>query len=368
VADFQGASFEGEANFGAVHIESQAVFKGAIFKQKASFYDGQLEADAFFDSATSEDEAHGTSFEGEANFMAVHIGGAAEFTGATFKQEASFYGAQIQDSASFDSASFEGEADFAGIRIVTGDLLLRETRFNKRVRLTNASFRTIFVAPAVSESLQTSFGPEAHLDWRGCTYDRIHPVSAWRKLMCLQEPYSREPFTQLEQWLRRAGHEDEAAEVYYACRLRELQQKKKWRPAWITDMLLRYLRYLTGFGVRVSWLLWYIIPILVAGTIIFSLDGTLEPQQPTSPMAVASLISEPKTLQGISPARYINAALMSLGLFLPIADIPTVGEWQVSSGIKWGVPWLTLWATFMIVTGWILVPIGIAGLTGHLKR
>jgi hypothetical protein len=70
----------------------------------------------------------------------------------------------------------------------------------------------------------------------------------------------------------------------------------------------------------------------------------------------------------MSSARYINAFLMSLGLFLPIADIPTVGAWQVSSGTKWGVPWLTLWVTFMIVTGWILVPIGIAGLTGLLKR
>jgi uncharacterized protein YjbI with pentapeptide repeats len=303
VADFQGASFEGEANFGAVHIESQAVFKGAIFKQKASFYDGQLEADAFFDSATSEDEAQGASFEGEANFTAVHIGGIADFTGATFKQEASFSGAQIQDSAVFNSASFLGEADFTGVRIVIGDLLLRETSFTKRVRLINASFRTIFVAPSGSEHLQTSFGQEAQLDLRGCTYDRIHPVSAWRKLMCLQQPYSREPFTQLEQWLRRAGHDDEAAEVYYARRLRELQQKKKWRPAWITDMLLRYL---TGFGVRVSWLSWYIISILVAGTIIFSLDGVLEPIHPTSLIPVASSVSEAETLRGMSPTRYIT--------------------------------------------------------------
>jgi hypothetical protein len=183
--------------------------------------------------------------------------------------------------------------------------------------------------------------------------------------MSLQQPYYRDPFNYLEQSLRRAGNDGEAAEVYYERRLRELHQKKKWHPAWTTDMLLRYL---TGFGVRVSWLLWYIIPILVAGTIIFSLDGALEPKQPTSPLAVVSLVSEEETLWGMSPARYINAFLISLDLFLPIADIPTVGEWQVSSGIVWGVPWLTLWATFMIVTGWILVPIGIAGLTGQLKR
>jgi hypothetical protein len=67
-------------------------------------------------------------------------------------------------------------------------------------------------------------------------------------------------------------------------------------------------------------------------------------------------------------AWYINSFLMSLDLFLPIANIPTVGEWQVSTGTTWGVPWLTLWETFMTVTGWILVPIGIAGLTGQLKR
>jgi hypothetical protein len=45
-----------------------------------------------------------------------------------------------------------------------------------------------------------------------------------------------------------------------------------------------------------------------------------------------------------------------------------IGEWQVSSRTVWGVPWLTLWQTLMIVSGWILVPIGIAGLTGQLKR
>jgi hypothetical protein len=138
-------------------------------------------------------------------------------------------------------------------------------------------------------------------------------------------------------------------------------RRKKWRPAWIIDMLLRYL---TGFGVRVRWLLWYIIPILVAGKIIFSLGGTLEPQQPTSSIAVASLVSEPERLQGMSAARYINAALISLDLFLPITDIPTVGEWQASRGVLW----LFLVEVFMIVIGWILVPIGIAGLTGQLKR
>jgi hypothetical protein len=183
--------------------------------------------------------------------------------------------------------------------------------------------------------------------------------------MSLQQPYSRDPFNHLEQSLRRAGNDGEAAEVYYERRLRELHQKKKWRPAWITDQLLRYL---TGFGVRVRWLLYYIVPILVAGTSIFSFDCALEPKQPTSPMAVASSVSEAETLQGMSAARYINAFLISLDLFLPIADIPTVGEWQVSSRTSWGVPWLTLWATFMIITGWILVPIGIAGLTGQLKR
>jgi hypothetical protein len=223
----------------------------------------------------------------------------------------------------------------------------------------------MFLSSEGDETLNICFGQDVELNLQGFTYDRVRPISSWRTLMSLQQPYSRDPFNYLEQSLRHAGNDGEAAEVYYERRLRELQQKKKWRPAWMTDMLLRYL---TGFGVRVSWLLWYIIPILVAGTIIFSLDGALEPIHPTSPTPVASSVSEAETVRGMSPARYINAALMSLGLFLPIADIPTVGEWQVSSGIMWGVPWLTLWATFMIVTGWILVPIGIAGLTGQLKR
>jgi hypothetical protein len=343
----------------------------------------------------------GARFEGEANLERIHIGSLAMFTGASFKQTVSLNGAQIADSAYFDSTSFMGEADFESVRIggqaafrgasfkdelflqavtVTGDLLLREASFTKRVSLLNASCRTMFLSLEGDETLQISFGQDAALDLRRCTYDRVHPISSWRTLMSLQQPYSRDPFNYLEQSLRRAGNDGEATEVYYERRFQELHQKKKWCPAWITDTLLRYL---TGFGVRVSWLLYYIIPILVAGTIIFSLDGALEPKQPTSPISVPSSVSEAEKSQGISAVRLINAALISLDLFfplpiegipiasdlfLPIGDIPTVGEWQISSGTVWGVPWLTLWATFMIVTGWILVPIGIVGLTGQLKR
>jgi hypothetical protein len=314
---------------------SQASFTGATFKQDAGFNVAQIHDGAFFGPAR---------FEGKADFSRIRIGGEAVFTGA----------------------SFDGEFSLSGATI-TGDLLIWGTSFAKGVSLANASCRTIFVSPERDETLQISFGKDTQLNLSGCIYDHVHPISSWRKLMSLQQPYSRDPFNQLEQSLRRTGNDDEAAEVYYGRRLCEFYQKKKWSASWITEF---FLRYLTGFGVRVRWLLWPIISILVAGTIIFSLDGALEPKQPTSPMAVAgaSRISEPETLPRTSAARYINAFLISLDLFLPIADIPTVGTWEVSSEIIWGAPWLTLWAAFMTVSGWILVPIGIAGLTGLLKR
>jgi hypothetical protein len=216
--------------------------------------------------------------------------------------------------AHFTGADFEGEFFFSAAT-VTRDLLLWGANFTKTVSLVDASCRTIFASLEGDKTLQTSFGQDAKLNLRGCTYDRIYQISHWRRVMSLKQPYSRDPFNQLEQSLRGAGNDGEAAEVYYERRLRELHQKKKWRPAWITDMILRYL---TGFGVRVSWLLWYIIPILVAGTIIFSLHGALEPKHPISPMAVASPVPEAERLPGMSATRYINAALISLGLFLPI--------------------------------------------------
>ena len=65
---------------------------------------------------------------------------------------------------------------------------------------------------------------------------------------------------------------------------------------------------------------------------------------------------------------HLEAFWVSLNIFLPI-EIPSGANWKASSliipyfGIKF-----TTFATFLNLAGWILVPVGVAGISGLLKR
>jgi len=167
-------------------------------------------------------------------------------------------------------------------------------------------------------------------------------------------PYDRQPFTQLEETFRRAGKDKLADDVYYERKCREFTENITIRKpgAWLLD---RFLWLLTGYGVRLYRLLVAIVPILIIGTLIFHFEGAVTPELP-------SMMSSQVTLP------WSDAFWVSLNTFLPI-KIPSGADWKPSSqiipvlGIKF-----TTFATLLDLAGWILVPVGVAGITGLLKR
>jgi len=382
-AGFDRATFAGEANFIATRIGGQAGFTKAVFKAKANFNNAQIEGAAFFKQATFEGEAdfgyarigiaadfveamfkknanfnvthiNGTGgfiqavFEGEVDFQRVLIAGAAHFTKAVFKAKANFNSAQIEEDGFFALATFEGEADFGLVR-VDGNMLFDGTVFAKDVKIEDASLRTL------------TFGKEgripfmASIDLRGCTYERIDPVDSWRELMGRLEPYDRQPFTQLEATFRRSGWNRMADDVYYERRCRESVQLTKGSPAWFLD---RFLKGLTGYGVRLRRLILPVAIILLLGSCIFLVEGAVEPKIPNQ----LSSVVENKTEFRIP---WSDAFWVSFNAFLPV-EIPSVTPWQPSSQ-TWGLKFTT-WATILSLAGWILVPVAVAGLSGLLKR
>jgi hypothetical protein len=359
-AFFNPATFEGEANFGSARIGSTAEFTGAEFKERASFNGAQIEEAAFFNLAT---------FEGEANFGSARIGNTAEFTGAEFKQLASFNRAQIEEAAFFNPATFEGEADFVSARIggiaeFTGAEFKQQVYFDSAQIKRESHFEETIFANDVSfqdTSLKTVFFGEPNvqfiknIDLRGCIYDRIQPISFWEQLMEHLGPYDRQPFTQLEETFRRAGKDKLADDVYYMRKRRESAQKTIRKPgAWLLD---RFLWLLTGYGVRLYRLLLPIVLILLIGTIIFHLEGAVK-LDIQLPCMMSSQVTLPCW----------EAFWVSLNTFLPIG-IPSGADWKPSSQI---IPMLgikfTTFATLLDLAGWILVPVGVAGIAGLLKR
>ena len=389
-AIFNGATFkkkvqfnasvfeEGAANFGCARIGGNTVFIGATFKQNANFNSAKIDGDAFFNQS---------AFEGEADFISAQIGGSADFTDAVFKQNANFNSAKIDGGAFFNPATFEGEANFGSAQIgrnveFTGtvfnskaifyanefkrDTVFYGTVFARDVDFQNSSFRTIFFG---AEKAQFS----GKVDLRGCTYDRIEPVSFWQVLLDKErlDPYDRQPFTQMEERFRQAGEDSLASDVYYERKIREAARIKIMKQPlnWIGN---RFLWLLTGYGVKLWRLFLAFTLILLLGPFIFHLDGAVKLKQEKQPTQQIESQHTPDEGHSISLA---EAFWVNLHLFLPV-DIPSGANLEPSTkyifGVetRWGeigIKFITF-ATMLKLAGWVLVPVALAGLSGLLKR
>ena len=322
-------------------IGSAAEFTGALFKQK-----GQVQRRPDRRERLVRDPA---TFEGEADFVGARIGSAAEFSGAVFKQLAVFAAMKVEQDISFSGTSFE-----------------------KNVSFINAHFGTAFFVPANSPEPTCSF--QGTIDWRGCTYTGIHPASVWKGLMDRLDPYDRQPYTQLEGVFRRSGDDEEATKVYYRRKRVESKRLKLFqrRPfshhvvRWLAD---QFLWVLTGYGVRLRRILVAALLILALGTVVFQYKGAVEPKREAQSTAAVG------TSVGAEECDFWDGFWVSARHFLPV-EIPAGSRWKPTSTFlwvvetRWGKVGMTFeaFATFLKLAGWILVPVGLAGLTGILKR
>ncbi|MGB7061541.1 MAG: pentapeptide repeat-containing protein [Candidatus Zixiibacteriota bacterium] len=390
-AFFDSVTFRGEANFVCAHVDGRAMFNDTTFEGKADFAGARIESTAEFHHATFKQDMcfHGanvgdsvffkeTGFTGDADFSYSRIGSNVHFNGAVFRKKASFNSALFDGHALYYQAEFRGKADFSAAMFRGGATFAKTqfsgnveffaaelgtnvgfgyTIFSKNVMLMNANVGTAFFGPPEGP---TTCDFRGKIDLRGCTYDRIVPTSAWRLLMDRLHPYDRQPFTQLENTLRTAGHDELADKVYYRPKCREFWLIKKRNPfAWLTDGTLWLL---TGFGVRIRRLLAIIAVVLMAGSFVFHFDGAVQPADSSQDLSVLG----PHPQQGALALEGVEPFWVSLKLFLPV-EIPSASRWRPSSRTLWGVKF-TSFATFLRLLGWVLVPLGVAGLSGWLKR
>ncbi len=386
-AFFDSATFGGEANFVSAQIDDRAMFTGVTFKNRAHFGSIRIGSNAEFDGALF---GKGVCFHGahigdsgffrekvifieDADFAYMWVGTNVDFTEATFRGKANFNSAKIQGHAVYYKGTFEGKVDFSGAAFGGGGAFA-EVRFNgpvsffasrfdmdagfgqsvfgADVSFLNASFRTVFFGLPQGPAT-TKFNGK--IDLRGCTYDRIHPISIWEELMERLDPYDRQPFTLLEGTLRRPGEEHLANKVYYKRKRVESRQitLRRTPGSWVLD---RFLGALTGYGVKL-WRLSVVIPIIVlVGALIFQIDGAVEPNQGPNPTGAS-----------VPCLKYREAVWVSLGFFLPV-ETPSGSEWKPSSRSLWGIIRFTSFATLWKLLGWILVPVWVAGVSGLLKR
>src|SRR5437660_79103 len=302
----QRVTFGGEASFLGAHIQGDADFCGAEFKAGAAFDGIHIDGDAFFRSDTkgqrvtfrgaagfpsavfnSDVQFIETEFKGDTDFDNAHFYGAAEFESAEFAAKTTLIGAKFERGTGFNSAKFGGEADFtaaSGAR----DAYFLGTEFRGPVSFREARFQVVhFGQPAQSLAASkrwlmnkrpkllnpTRF--EAPVDLRGFTYDRIYVNldELFRKL----ETTDRQPYTQLEDALRKVGADARANEVYLE--RRRVERKRlfsgrrllRWGPDWLYMAVANY-------GIRPYRLLLYAFALVLLGAVLFSRPGALEPK------------------------------------------------------------------------------------------
>jgi hypothetical protein len=190
-------------------FEKDMFLEKAIFKEAAEFSGIRVIGNA---------QATETTFEGEANFGSAQIGSTAEFAGAVFKVTAIFASVHVEQFVVFDGASFE-----------------------KNVSFQNSRFGTVFFGPHDNQTSTCSLGDGVTIDWRGCTYDRIHPTSAREELMERLDPYDRQPYTHLEGVFRRSGDDREATRVYYRRKCVESRRLKLFQRTPFERHVVRWL-------------------------------------------------------------------------------------------------------------------------------
>lgn len=366
VAQFHDVHFSGKVSFAISEFKGVAEFHGTQFSQHSHpQFDGtHFGCSCSFDRAVFEDDAlfRGAGFDDEASFLGVAFRKAADFSVSHFSGIALFDGkAPADGAAEIPAAAFAGKASFEHARF-DRDARFDDTRFGSGASFREASFRVVYFAPDGCVAGQSQLqGP---VDLTGCTYERIQ--ADWKALLTglhsyerqANPFYSRQPYAQMEKAYRAVGQDRAADDIYLE---RRSVERKLLRPAhepiaWFLDRLYWGL---ANYGVRPLRLAIFAVACLTLGTLMFHCPGSVQAKSSASPASVCPM------LNANSPGWW-DAARLSARYFLPV-EISLLPSCEASGSPLWGLA-SEDWAAVIRILGWILVPVGIASLSGILRR
>jgi uncharacterized protein YjbI with pentapeptide repeats len=416
--------FRGPANFAQCDL-GQAEFQGAKFQHAVSFKDGHIRGKADFGPAAS-GRVSLTGFKFFADFSGIEIGEATDFTQAIFHGEVWFSGAKFGGKFSFVRVRFEPDkerkepssppprvafvachfarkSDFSATVFQTTTpqrvcaafdySSFKEVAdfgssiFNNRVTFRGASFEGLEFSRVGTVSSPAAVGRESQfkekIDLRGCTYEHIE--TSWKALICDGDDsrmieFDHQPYLQMEKTQREAGNDRAADAVYLEHRKR--YRYNKWhddRLAWFGDAV--FFWRLSNYGVRPWRLVVVAFLLLFFGVLFFSRLGAVElknDEKPKSQVAATPSPSPSPVLSGkeskdtlasdkapTNTSKQIHldwkkATSVTLHQFIPI-DIPLGAKWVPARRTE-------MYATVLRIAGAILVPLGIAIITGLVRR
>lgn len=339
-AEFQGPVDFRNATIGNLFIAFKAKF---LNKGQAVCFSGMFVGDI---AAMGQAEFHGP-----VDFHGMNIGGqffADETQFLNKEAKADFTYIKVGKTAFFDKAVFHGAVDFRSASI-GAEFRIVGTDFHNSVDFRDSSFQTLSLAgvrwPPKKDSLRLE----------GMNYKYINPgenKQDWEKLPEMIElaPFHVQPYNQLENFFRQTGYKDLADTVYIEGKRREVMQKW-WHPYNLATIV--FWDFLAGYGKKPARTLWASLIIIFIGAFVFD-PCNFEP----------SFLGGWKwLLDGRGYKVGVLRFFLSLDEFLPGVDLGLAKLWQIS---RLSFPALVYYH-FHKISGWILIPIGLAAVYTQFK-
>ncbi|MEP6820421.1 MAG: hypothetical protein ABJA18_12870 [bacterium] len=345
-------SVEGEADFTDLQAAGSFELRNASFAGRALFIHDKIGGNLDAQSASFANR------ETEISFDSMKVGAYALFSRANFSSSVTFAYADVArnfgtEDAHFTNSQTDAHAIFNSMKVGLDGKFHRtvfdcwvdfgHAEFGGRFELTEAKFNAPSSFPNFSglkadvvDFSLAKFSNQYVLE--GMEYREIKADSVGDFVD--RATYSPDAYASLESFLKRKGMEGTANTLYIAQRRRERSGLSL--PGKVGSVLLDVL---VGYGRR-PWLAFVWGALFVAlGAAVFRRRTSMQPQKPEY------------------ESRHYSAFWYSLDMFLPFVDLKAADYWEPRMDRQLARTYLRI----HILLGWILIPIGLAAISGLVK-
>jgi len=347
-------------------VGSGALFNHTVFKGPVNFSNSTIAGSLYVDSSRFEDKEHPPKFYGLkvdnfASFMATVFQGGVSLIGASFKNlmftgggdAALAYPIINLDGAVVDYSLILGDLNLIALQAtrlqVKGPTILKNVKIGQKADLRDSNLFSL-------KMINVTWPQQADQVWlEGLIYQGLSAGEGpgdWAKLLAWinHARLDTRNYSPLETFFRQGGYQDRADTVYIQGR-RRVALEQWWRPDHLATLI--FWDGLAGYGKKPGRTFWLSLLIVLVGTLFFD-PKNFDP---------SFLGGWTWLLNGNIWRTRVVRFFLSLDEFLPGVDLGLARLWQMS---KISYPTL-LYYHFHKISGWILVPIGLAAVFSQFK-
>lgn len=363
-------------NFKGFRLTRPMVIDGATFHGRLSVRNAKIPVELRLTNGQFDDDVDlstshfpaplflsGSKFTNAAanlNFNSMEVAGGLFLDDVEIRGNAGFYHLRVKGDVFLRRALFTKESGTAqfGEADIEGDMFVQDSTFKgsfsiaqstlKGLKLENTAVAgTLDLGHArVERVLELSLtGKPRHVIVAGLNYGDLEPGGVDVKLSTLidsekNKDYDAQSYSQLEDYYRLHGFPERADAVFI-----HRKQIERGRLSWPANWFSWLVELLVGYGRKPQRALYISLAIVLLGTAIFFLRRNMQLQDPKS------------SRKDYNPFWY------SLDLLTPFIDLDAAKVWMPRETWWFG----RNYARLHRILGWILVPIGVAAITGIIK-